>query len=423
MAARLNVVVHNRGSSTTFRRFGYRETIVDVTMASEDVAPRIDDWKVIEDYTGSDHQYVAFRIAGKQRRSQVPPSSRGWNMKTLHQVPRGPPIWRHPWGVRGVDEPREATQFEETGGQATFPTYDGTACVCGGMPNAPDALPTGKPCGKPTGPSVGSCDIKLGSASGAAGRASAKRLIGIRGNGPAILPADEASAVVDALFPVDQARARRSVELLAEDIPPFTERELTEAARSFHNRKAPGPDGIPAEVVKLAVRLFPRPMLNMLNACLGSGVWPVRWKIQRLALINKGKGQLSGPSAYRPICMVDTAGKLLEKMIRPRLLTAYRAVGDLSDRQYGFRRGRSTVDALRMVLRAAESAEIGNRHNWRVVLVATLDVRNAFNSASWAEILAALENTFHVPDYLLRLVEDYFDDRVLLYDTIEGRRR
>ncbi|XP_078038646.1 uncharacterized protein LOC144470925 [Augochlora pura] len=85
MAACLNLMVLHKGLSTIFRRFGYRETIVDVTMASEDVAPRIDDWKVIEDYTRSDHQYVAFRIARKQRRSQVPPSSRGWNMKTLHQ--------------------------------------------------------------------------------------------------------------------------------------------------------------------------------------------------------------------------------------------------------------------------------------------------------------------------------------------------
>ncbi|XP_076383743.1 uncharacterized protein LOC143260989 [Megalopta genalis] len=77
MAARLGLVVLNRGISTTFRRFGYNETIVDVTMASEDVAPRIDDWRVIEDYTGSDYQYVAFRITEKQRWSRAPLSFRG----------------------------------------------------------------------------------------------------------------------------------------------------------------------------------------------------------------------------------------------------------------------------------------------------------------------------------------------------------
>ncbi|CAK9829547.1 hypothetical protein ANTRET_LOCUS6865 [Anthophora retusa] len=121
--------------------------------------------------------------------------------------------------------------------------------------------------------------------------------------------------------------------------------------------------------------------------------------------------------------MLDTAGKLLEKMVRPRLLTAFQAAGDLLDRQFGFRRGRSTVDALRMIIETADKAETGNRHSWHVVLVATLDVRNAFNSVSWARIFADLENTFQVLDYLLRIMEDYLSDRVLVYDTAEGRRK
>ncbi|XP_053994616.1 uncharacterized protein LOC128884937 [Hylaeus volcanicus] len=86
MAARRNLVILNRGSSTTFRRFGYQETIIDITMASEGVAPRIEDWKVLEDYTGSDHQYVSFRISGERRRSRVSPAHRGWNLKTLQTV-------------------------------------------------------------------------------------------------------------------------------------------------------------------------------------------------------------------------------------------------------------------------------------------------------------------------------------------------
>ncbi|CAK9823296.1 Retrovirus-related Pol polyprotein from type-1 retrotransposable element R1 (Fragment) [Anthophora retusa] len=137
----------------------------------------------------------------------------------------------------------------------------------------------------------------------------------------------------------------------------------------------------------------------------------------------KGKEQLTDLSAYRPICMLDTAEKLLEKIIRPRLLTTFQAAGDLSDRQFGFRRGRFTVDALQMITEAADKAEIGNRHNWNIVFVATLDVRNAFNSVSWTRILAALENTFQVSEYLLRIMEDYFSNRVLVYDTAEGRRR
>lgn len=38
-----------------------------------------------------------------------------------------------------------------------------------------------------------------------------------------------------------------------------------------------------------------------------------------------------------------------------------------------------------------------------VVLLVKLDVRNAFNSVIWLDMLAKLENYFHVPDYFFRI--------------------
>ncbi|XP_070067140.1 uncharacterized protein [Drosophila virilis] len=55
-------------------------------------------------------------------------------------------------------------------------------------------------------------------------------------------------------------------------------------------------------------------------------------------------------------------------------------------------------------------------------LVCTLDVRNAFNSANWTKILEAL-TARHIPGQLIRLVPNYFQDRVLNYDTEDGQRQ
>ncbi|XP_073972947.1 uncharacterized protein [Rhodnius prolixus] len=57
MAARTELVVLNEGSTSTFRRPGYTETIPDISLASEGLAARVRGWRVIEDFTGSDHQY------------------------------------------------------------------------------------------------------------------------------------------------------------------------------------------------------------------------------------------------------------------------------------------------------------------------------------------------------------------------------
>ncbi|CAB0044423.1 unnamed protein product, partial [Trichogramma brassicae] len=78
------------------------------------------------------------------------------------------------------------------------------------------------------------------------------------------------------------------------------------------------------------------------------------------------------PSSYRPLCMLDTAGKILS--------------GGLSERQYGFRKGRSTIDAIDDVISTAREAIAGKR--WyrgtkKYCAVVTLDVRNAFNSARY----------------------------------------
>uniref|UniRef100_T1HKX8 Endonuclease/exonuclease/phosphatase domain-containing protein n=1 Tax=Rhodnius prolixus TaxID=13249 RepID=T1HKX8_RHOPR len=63
MVARTGLVVLNVGSTSTFRRPGHTETIPDISLASERLARRIENWTVIEDFTGSDHQYITFQIS------------------------------------------------------------------------------------------------------------------------------------------------------------------------------------------------------------------------------------------------------------------------------------------------------------------------------------------------------------------------
>uniref|UniRef100_A0ABD2WG19 Reverse transcriptase domain-containing protein n=1 Tax=Trichogramma kaykai TaxID=54128 RepID=A0ABD2WG19_9HYME len=128
------------------------------------------------------------------------------------------------------------------------------------------------------------------------------------------------------------------------------------------------------------------------------------------------------PSSYRPLCMLDTAGMILERIICDRLEAFTEKPGGLSERQYGFRKGRSTLDAIEDVISTAREAIAGKR--WyrgtkKYCAVVTLDVRNAFNSARWDNILAALRRLL-VPDYLLRIISSYFSARVLDFTTDDG---
>lgn len=48
-----------------------------------------------------------------------------------------------------------------------------------------------------------------------------------------------------------------------------------------------------------------------------------------------------------------------------------------------------------------------------------LDVKNAFNSAPWEVISRSLRN-MGVPGYICRLLNDYFENRELLFDIQEN---
>ena len=111
------------------------------------------------------------------------------------------------------------------------------------------------------------------------------------------------------------------------------------------------------------------------------------------------------------IDILDEVGKLFERIIATRLEAHMsERVPGWHDKQYGFRRGRSTVDAVRRVRSMAE--DMVSRGG--VALAVSLDVANAFNAIPWDRIVEALEH-LEVPPYLVRVIRAYLSDRWVAY--------
>lgn len=81
--------------------------------------------------------------------------------------------------------------------------------------------------------------------------------------------------IVDALFPSHPVRPNNDLGGEME-FPLFTAEELEKAVLSMKTKKAPGPDGIPTEVMKAVYHNSPHLLLRMYNACLAAGVFPKR---------------------------------------------------------------------------------------------------------------------------------------------------
>lgn len=203
-------------------------------------------------------------------------------------------------------------------------------------------------------------------------------------------------------------------------IPPISEAEMEVAVdRLRGKRTAPGPDGIPGRVLRIALREMGGRLRELFDACLTSGQFPKLWKDGRLCLLRKEGRDVSSPSAYRPIVLLDDTAKLLEKIVASRVIQHLGGTGpDLSEAQFGFRARRSTIDALLWIKGWTQDAVSGGEK----ALAVSLDIANAFNSLPHGTIREALR--YHgVPLYLRRLLADYLQDREVLVEGRDGLRR
>ena len=77
----------------------------------------------------------------------------------------------------------------------------------------------------------------------------------------------------------------------------------------------------------------------------------------------------------------------------------------LSGRHYGCRAGRSTIGAIKKILTSVNAVQSGSRFSRKIVLLATFDVRNAFNSLLWVDVIDSLRKKFTVPGYLMKIMQ------------------
>ncbi|CAB0038265.1 unnamed protein product [Trichogramma brassicae] len=455
--ALLDAVLLNTGDVPTFNdRHG--SSIVDLTFVCEALTPRVLSWTVSGLYTHSDHQAIVFEIEDDGASSG--PSTRRsyrWNARTL-DVDRFSAVVSGASVAPGTAEDMasglmsvitgacDASMSKANPRRRREPVYWWTAEIA-------DLRRTCQRARRLFQRSRGRHDEETHSAN----YASARRLLRVAiktskrrcwrqlcdevdndvwgkpykvamsrlGCPQAKQPSSPllVRGAVAALFPrVPSGPALRLPRRAEEPILAVTLEELKGAQSRIKECSAPGPDGIPNSALKIAVAARPDIFLRVYTTCLETGVFPFSWKRQRLVLLPKPGKPPDEPSSYRPLCMLDTAGKILERIICDRLEAFTERPGGLSERQYGFRKGRSTIDAIDDVISTAREAIAGKR--WyrgtkKYCAVVTLDVRNAFNSARWDNILAALRRLL-VPDYLLRIIASYFSARVLDFTTDEG---
>ena len=162
---------------------------------------------------------------------------------------------------------------------------------------------------------------------------------------------------------------------------------VCELLASLDVSKSSGPDGISAKMLKhTAVSIAPS-VTQLFNLSIKNGRVPRGWKLSTVVPIPKS-GRSHSPDNYRPISLLSVLSKVLEKHIHTLIFNHLKQHYPLSDCQWGFRNGRSTVSAL-----------LSTIHHWLQLMESGMDVctvfldyRKAFDSVPHAPLMKKLQD-------------------------------
>ena len=125
----------------------------------------------------------------------------------------------------------------------------------------------------------------------------------------------------------------------------ITPDEVQSVLQSLNIGKAAGPDSISNRLLnELAIPLS-EPLCDLFNFSLQSGQVPSTWKEANVSPVHK-KDDPSIISNYRPISLLNTVGKVMEKIVHKHVFNFCRDNSILTALQSGFVPGDSTVNQL-----------------------------------------------------------------------------
>ena len=124
-----------------------------------------------------------------------------------------------------------------------------------------------------------------------------------------------------------------------------TIKELTSIVTCLATSKSSNVEDINTSQLKDAFKTMIIEFTFFINECLSKSVMPQKWKVGTVSPVPKN-GNSHAMSDYRPISVLPTPSKIIERAVYNQLIYHFESHGLLDPRQHGFRRDHSTCSAI-----------------------------------------------------------------------------
>lgn len=163
--------------------------------------------------------------------------------------------------------------------------------------------------------------------------------------------------------------------------------EIISTINSLRANATVGWDGISPTFLRRYARILAPILCYLFNLCFQTATFPTAFKKAIIHPIFKG-GDGNLPNNYRPIAVLSALSKVLERLTNKRLVHYLEQFKLISPHQFGFRRNKSTSDAVHELTdNIAHNLNVKNK-----VLTIFLDLAKAFDTVPISTLLLKLEN-------------------------------
>ena len=188
---------------------------------------------------------------------------------------------------------------------------------------------------------------------------------------------------------------------------PVTVDEMNQLISSLSESTALGHDNLDSISLKSVAPLLIRPLIHIVNTSLMTSKFARKWKFARLTPRLKSKElDRNCISSYRPVAVLTTTSKLVEKAGQQQLLTFLETTRQLNKSNHAYRKHHSTTTTLTEISdEIYEGAETK-----RITALMTLDQSAAFDCVSHGLLLAKLRR-YKLSTEAIAWIKDYLQER------------
>ena len=184
-----------------------------------------------------------------------------------------------------------------------------------------------------------------------------------------------------------------------------TVNEVELKLKNLDKYKSPGPDGFLPRILREVSSEVSTHLTSIFNRSLETGEVPLDWRMANVTPIFK-KGDHERPENFRPVSLTSVVGKILESIIKDKIVEYLDSNQLIADTQHGFRSRRSTLTNL---LEFFHKMFVEYDKN-RAIDILYLDFQKAFDKVPHKRLMIKVRS-LGIDGEVARWVENWLYDR------------